>query len=134
MSKVKLKKAQSMRTLREDGIWMYHDTVDPKDVEKSPEYFDEVATDLIDPEKYFTQPLTSGIGTRFSLILGDPTGNHYKADFEVDGLVKLVNEHGIATFRLIWSMCGDWKVVDMTERTKKTVRGEDRKQDDKKVA
>jgi len=114
---IKLRKAHSQRTLREDGIWMYHDSVEPSDVLKTPSYFDEVATDLIDPEKYFTQPLTSGIGTRFCLLLGDPMKVHHKADFEVDGLVKKVNENGIATYRLLWSVCGDWKRVDIAERT-----------------
>jgi len=118
---IKLRKAQSQRTLREDGVWMYHAEHDPMDVLNTPEYFDEVSTDLIDVEKYFTQPLTSGIGTKFCLLLGDPMKGHYKGDFEVDGVVKMVNENGIPKYRLLWSQVGDWRVVDMGKRTAEVV-------------
>jgi len=131
---IKLKKAQSKRTLREDGVWMYHDKVDPEDVDGSPEYFDEIATDLIDPEKYFSAPLTSGIGTKFCMLLGDPLKGHYKADFEVDGLVKKTSEAGVVSHKLLWTRLSEWRVVDVTQRFKSTVRGEDRKPAVKKVA
>jgi hypothetical protein len=134
IEEVKLRKAQSERTLREDGVWMYRDTVSPDEMMASPGYFDEVTTDLIDPEKYFQSPMSSGIGQRFCLLLGDPKAEHYKADFEVDGLVKTVSEAGVPHFRLLWTLREKWRVVDMKERATAVVTGEDRTQDERKVA
>ena len=131
---IKLRKSQSHRTLREDGVWVYLADHDPMEVLNTPEYFDEIATDLIDPEKYFSTPLSSGIGTKFAMILGDPLKNHYRGDFEVDGLVKTVNEHGIPLYRLLWSQLGKWRVLDMEKRIAESASGNDKKQDVRKVA
>ncbi len=118
-----LKKARSERTLREDGVWMYHDTCQQKDVNNNPDYFDEVTTDLIDPEKYASSPLASGVGTRFCLLLGDPQKVYHIADFSVDGLVKEVNEKGVTEYHLLWSRIGNWRSVDIEERSQRRAAG-----------
>jgi hypothetical protein len=122
----KLNKAKSERTLREDGVWMYHGDVSPKEVDNSPDYFNNVVSDLIDPEKYFSAPLTSGVGIRFALILGDPLRAHHVGEFVVDGMVKKTSEKGVPEYHLLWSKIGKWRYNDIEDRTARHISGEDK--------
>lgn len=120
---MKLSKAKSDRTLREDGVWMYRASVGPKDVDTSEEFFDDIATDLVDPEKYFSSPMTSGIGVRFFLILGDPLKAHHIGEFVIDGLMKSSTISGAPEYHLLWTRIGKWRSVDIEERSAKRLAG-----------
>ena len=113
---MKLHPTANQRTLMENGQFGFLGDCTPEDVDNSPEFFDGVVNDLIDPEKYIQSPLASGLGTLFVLFLGNVHKEFDTAQFRVDGLRVVHMESGAKQYELLWSRVTEWNHVNVAER------------------
>jgi hypothetical protein len=113
---MKLKRSHSDATLMQNGTWAYHASACIDDIEE--DFFDDIVYDVIDPEKYISAPLASGLGSTFQLFVGELKKNFAVGTFRVDGVKTRTDDNGLKHHNLQWSQIGDWAFVDL-ERTKK---------------
>ena len=114
---MKLKRSHSKATLMQNGEWAYHAMGALNNIED--DYFDEIVQDVIDPEKYNHEPMASGIGTKFTLFMGDLKSAYAVGEFRVDGVKSKTDQNGIKTHHLLWTQLGDWSFVNLDGKSKK---------------
>ncbi len=103
------KLGKNTRSLMMNGQFAYH-SIDPiEDIDNDPRYFDTISQDLIDAEKFAHDPLTSGLGATFIVIVGDPKAEYVLGTFRVTGVKTILATSGVKTFQLGWSRLGRWE-------------------------